>query len=431
MDKTFLSSSSLSNFDFLRFLPGASPAMPPSTASTSTAAPDGGSRQVESPIVNYSNGNSNGGASFAMQLLAPLSNGTGAIGIKAELPDETVQLLESSASSPTEEDDSGKDALEALKMFFTFNSAMTQDETDLKSPTVRSNEGNNQIETQQQSLSHFSMPISNSPYLSHYHLNPHSAYPIPQHSHWMPYEPAGLMAGDPKSKEPAVPSMPQQYFYQGNQTHHPQAPPSHLHWSTIGPPAQMPNGNYSVSWYPNHGPQHGPQHSLQHGPPSSLQHSQLNSHHQGPLGYHQGPPSAHQQAPTHRSPHGQPTGYPQAPEHCPQPPQEMPLVGVAAIPRTTHTVTGEKIRRPPNAFFIFSKDRRREILYSNRDLTNKEVSKMLGKQWYDLPDSQRAVYQQQAEELRQEHHAKYPGKWCCPGFLYKLILLTPSLLIFR
>ena len=76
----------------------------------------------------------------------------------------------------------------------------------------------------------------------------------------------------------------------------------------------------------------------------------------------------------------------------------------------TYTASGEKIRRPPNAFMIFAKERRREILYSNQRITNKEVSKRLGVEWRNLPEETRARYQKLSEELRQEHQLKYPGR---------------------
>ena len=76
----------------------------------------------------------------------------------------------------------------------------------------------------------------------------------------------------------------------------------------------------------------------------------------------------------------------------------------------TYSLNGEKIRRPPNAFMIFAKERRREILYSNRELTNKDVSKILGEKWHALPDEVRAQYKRLSDEMRAEHQSKYPGE---------------------
>ncbi|KAH9398710.1 hypothetical protein TYRP_018518 [Tyrophagus putrescentiae] len=75
----------------------------------------------------------------------------------------------------------------------------------------------------------------------------------------------------------------------------------------------------------------------------------------------------------------------------------------------TFTLSGEKIRRPPNAFMIFAKGRRRELLYSNRALSNKDVSRMLGHEWRDLSEEEREGFKVAANELRREHQAKYPG----------------------
>ncbi|UXI23359.1 sodium bicarbonate transporter-like protein 11 [Sarcoptes scabiei] len=79
-----------------------------------------------------------------------------------------------------------------------------------------------------------------------------------------------------------------------------------------------------------------------------------------------------------------------------------------------YTSSGQKIRRPPNAFMIFAKDRRREILYSNQNLTNKEVSKQLGIEWHNLPFEAKLEYQKLFEQLRLEHQIKYPGYYYSP-----------------
>lgn len=75
----------------------------------------------------------------------------------------------------------------------------------------------------------------------------------------------------------------------------------------------------------------------------------------------------------------------------------------------TFTASGEKIRRPPNAFMIFAKDRRREILYSNQKMTNKDVSKQLGAEWRNLSLAEKNHYKNLSEQLRLEHQIKYPG----------------------
>lgn len=109
-----------------------------------------------------------------------------------------------------------------------------------------------------------------------------------------------------------------------------------------------------------------------------------------------------------------PDGYELSqPEPCLTPEDtETPSTGGGQqIPANgTYTVTGEKIRRPPNAFMIFAKERHREILYSHQAITNKEASKRLGAQWQALPDQAKAHYHELALQFRKEHESKYPGK---------------------
>lgn len=68
-----------------------------------------------------------------------------------------------------------------------------------------------------------------------------------------------------------------------------------------------------------------------------------------------------------------------------------------------------KIRRPPNAFMVFAKEKRRDILYNNSHMSNKEASKLLGEMWRTLPESGRAPYQEEARLLKEEHKRMYPG----------------------
>lgn len=88
------------------------------------------------------------------------------------------------------------------------------------------------------------------------------------------------------------------------------------------------------------------------------------------------------------------------------------LVLPEAEAQGTYTLNGEKIRRPPNAFMIFAKSRRREILYnSNSQLSNKDVSMQLGIEWNTLSEEERNKYRVTANELRHEHQIKFPGKF--------------------
>uniref|UniRef100_A0A7E4V6Y3 HMG box domain-containing protein n=1 Tax=Panagrellus redivivus TaxID=6233 RepID=A0A7E4V6Y3_PANRE len=71
------------------------------------------------------------------------------------------------------------------------------------------------------------------------------------------------------------------------------------------------------------------------------------------------------------------------------------------------------IRRPMNAFMIFSK-RHRPIVqqkYPNRD--NRAVSKILGEWWYSLGPEEKQEYHELASEVKEAHFKAHPKwKWC-------------------
>ncbi|KAF2358266.1 High mobility group box domain, partial [Trinorchestia longiramus] len=66
------------------------------------------------------------------------------------------------------------------------------------------------------------------------------------------------------------------------------------------------------------------------------------------------------------------------------------------------------IKRPMNAFMVWSQMERREIVKFAPDTHNAEISKQLGKRWKLLTEEQRQPYIQEAERLRQLHMQEYP-----------------------
>ncbi|CAH8834012.1 unnamed protein product [Trichobilharzia szidati] len=70
------------------------------------------------------------------------------------------------------------------------------------------------------------------------------------------------------------------------------------------------------------------------------------------------------------------------------------------------------VRRPMNAFIIFSMRHRSEVhrLYPNKD--NRVASQILGDWWYRLNASEKAPYQELARELKAAHFQSFPNwKW--------------------
>ncbi|KAM3930470.1 transcription factor SOX-11 [Leptodactylus fuscus] len=71
------------------------------------------------------------------------------------------------------------------------------------------------------------------------------------------------------------------------------------------------------------------------------------------------------------------------------------------------TATGH-IKRPMNAFMVWSKIERRKIMEQSPDMHNAEISKRLGKRWKMLNDSEKIPFIREAERLRLKHMADYP-----------------------
>lgn len=69
----------------------------------------------------------------------------------------------------------------------------------------------------------------------------------------------------------------------------------------------------------------------------------------------------------------------------------------------------KRIRRPPNAFMLFAKEKRREIIRENPGMPNKIVSIHLGLMWKNLSIEEMIKYYQQAKNLEKLHKETFPG----------------------
>ncbi|XP_013790915.1 transcription factor Sox-11-like [Limulus polyphemus] len=67
------------------------------------------------------------------------------------------------------------------------------------------------------------------------------------------------------------------------------------------------------------------------------------------------------------------------------------------------------IKRPMNAFMVWSQIERRKICEQQPDTHNAEISKQLGKRWKLLTDDERQPFIEEAERLRILHMQEYPG----------------------
>ena len=77
--------------------------------------------------------------------------------------------------------------------------------------------------------------------------------------------------------------------------------------------------------------------------------------------------------------------------------------------QTSHDPTNKHVRRPMNAFMVYSHYERKKIIEVEPDIHNAEISKRLGRSWKSLSERERQPYIQEAERLRLLHMQEYPG----------------------
>ncbi|RNA35567.1 transcription factor Sox-12-like [Brachionus plicatilis] len=84
------------------------------------------------------------------------------------------------------------------------------------------------------------------------------------------------------------------------------------------------------------------------------------------------------------------------------------------------------IKRPMNAFMVWSQMERRRISEQAPDVHNAEISKNLGAKWKQMSHEQRQPYVHEANRLRQIHFKDYPDYKYRPKKKQKKILSTDS-----
>ncbi len=88
---------------------------------------------------------------------------------------------------------------------------------------------------------------------------------------------------------------------------------------------------------------------------------------------------------------------------------DPPDNGSSRAPRSAKT----RIRRPMNAFMIFSKRHRPLVHQKHPNQDNRTVSKILGEWWYSLGSEEKQKYHDLANQVKEEHFRAHPEwKWC-------------------
>ena len=76
---------------------------------------------------------------------------------------------------------------------------------------------------------------------------------------------------------------------------------------------------------------------------------------------------------------------------------------------TTHMEGGESVKRPMNAFMLWSKQKRRDISKCDPTLHNAQISKLLGEEWRVLSLEEKLPFIEESQKLMVKHKEEHPN----------------------